>query len=69
MFRRRPVILLQPLLNSWATVIAAGDLPLLQKLDHFPAQSHQPERGFCAVQVMIDLVPDRATIRDNIDGL
>jgi hypothetical protein len=29
LFRRRPVILLQPLLNSWAAIIAAGDLPLL----------------------------------------
>jgi len=29
LFRRWPVILLQPLLNSWAAIIAAGDLPLL----------------------------------------
>jgi hypothetical protein len=27
LFRQRPVILLQPLLNSWAAIIAAGDLP------------------------------------------
>jgi hypothetical protein len=29
LFRRRPVILLQPLLNSWTAIIAAGNLPLL----------------------------------------
>ena len=58
-FHWRAVILLQPLFDSGAAIIVACDLPLLHQLDHFPAKSHQPQRGFSAVQVVIDLVPDR----------
>jgi hypothetical protein len=57
-FLLRPIILLQPLLNGWAAIIAACDPPLLQKVDHFPAQSHQRERGLRAIQVVVDLVPN-----------
>src|SRR5258707_15249465 len=47
-------------LRQWGSaIIVACDLPLLHQLDHFPAKSHQPQRGFSAVQVVIDLVPDR----------
>jgi hypothetical protein len=58
-FHWRAVIFLQPLFDGGAAIIVACDLPLLQQLDHFPEQSHQPQRGFRAVQVVIDLVPDR----------
>src|SRR5258707_1802384 len=54
-FHWRAVILLQPLFDSGAAIIVACDLPSLHQLDHFPAKSHQPQRGFSAVPVVIDL--------------
>src|SRR6267142_6352590 len=50
------VILLQPLGHGRKTVATAGGLPLTYQRCQFGPHTHQPERGFRAVQVMVDLV-------------
>src|SRR5260370_30674973 len=52
------VILLQPLGHGRKTVATASGLPLTYERCQFGPHTHQPERGFRAVQVMVDLVPN-----------
>jgi hypothetical protein len=54
-----PIAFRQALLNDWGAIIIACGPSLLQKVDHFSAHSHQPDRGFGTVLVAIDLISDR----------
>jgi hypothetical protein len=54
-----PIPSRQAQFNDWGAIIIAGGPSLPQKVDHFLAQSHQPDRGFGTVLVAIDLISDR----------
>jgi hypothetical protein len=50
------MVFLQPLRHGWQPIAATGALPLTDQYQQFGAHGHQPERGFGAIEVVIDLV-------------
>jgi hypothetical protein len=50
------MVFLQPLLHGWQPISATGGLPLPKQHQQFGALGHQPERGFGAIEVAVDLV-------------
>ncbi len=52
------IIFPQPLGDVRTLFPPAEGVPFPDKADYFPAHIHEPDRGFRAIEVAIDLVPD-----------